>query len=179
MLKKIIQFLSKTGLFVIVGYLEWILLPLFSVPPLFGSSVCVCVCVLQVRECQQWREMSSTWTVHHLCSFSFPTRSIRPFNSIFPPPFSVLSLFFPSFIQCCWFPQSQSFLFLGHVVIAPLLYLLSPSSCFSLSVHWWSVFFSPSNTFSSLVTARPRANTITTPLTEDLQLLSSSISEQW
>lgn len=41
--------------------------------------VCVSVCMIQVTEYQQWKEMSSTWTVHHLgCPcLSFLTPSIH------------------------------------------------------------------------------------------------------
>lgn len=55
--------------------------------------------MIQVTECQQWRKMSSTWTVHHLCCLclSFLAISIHP--SIFPLPLSVLTLS-QSLTQC-------------------------------------------------------------------------------
>lgn len=87
-------------------------------------SLSFSLCVIQVTDCQQWREMSSTWTVHHLCclclSFLTLSHPIQPFLSL------VLSRqLIPLSLSVGVFPPSRPLCFCFSVWAHILLVLIS------------------------------------------------------
>lgn len=101
--------------------------------------VCVSVCMIQVTEYQQWKEMSSTWTVHHLgCPcLSFLTPSIHflslPLFSLFTSLARFCRFSPPGPLWLCWNFWSISYPSFHSLCPLNLLFPSSFSFCFYLS----------------------------------------------